>query len=84
MAHPQKLATLLGLRERVEKNFKNMFYSDLFDRLQYESWQNKGAKSIEERLREKTLKLISAPDPTPLAPQLVKELDARQKTWEKW
>jgi trimethylamine:corrinoid methyltransferase-like protein len=42
------------LREKhTLKNFKSMFYSDLFERVQYESWQKKGGKLIEERLREK-------------------------------
>ena len=73
------------LREKhTMQNFKSMFYSDLFDRLQYESWQNKGAQSIEQRLKEKTLALIASPDANPLSPEIVKELDARQKTWEKW
>lgn len=73
------------LREKhTMKNFKSMFYSDLFDRLQYESWQNKGAKSIEQRLKDKTLALIKSPDEKTLDPAVIKELAARQKTWEKW
>ncbi|MDR2302019.1 MAG: trimethylamine methyltransferase family protein [Deltaproteobacteria bacterium] len=73
------------LREKhTMKNFKSMFYSDLFDRLQYESWQNKGGKFIEERLKEKTMKVINSEDENPVDPALVKELDERQKSWEKW
>jgi trimethylamine--corrinoid protein Co-methyltransferase len=73
------------LREKhTMKNFKSMYYSDLFDRLQYESWQNKGGKLIEERLKEKTMKVINSEDDNPVDPALVKELDARQKSWEKW
>ncbi|UQZ88227.1 hypothetical protein C4J81_02970 [Deltaproteobacteria bacterium Smac51] len=73
------------LREKhTMHNFKSMFYSDLFDRLQYESWQNKGAQSIEQRLKEKTLGLIASPDEAALSPEIVKELDSRQKSWEKW
>lgn len=73
------------LREKhTVKNFKNMLYSDIFDRLQYETWQNRGAKSIEQRLKEKTLALINSQDEAPLDQAIVKELDARQKAWEKW
>ncbi|MDR2726185.1 MAG: trimethylamine methyltransferase family protein [Candidatus Adiutrix sp.] len=63
------------------RHFKNMLYPDLFERLQHESWQNKGGRLIEERLREKTLKLIASPDEAPLDPAIVRELDARQKSW---
>ena len=73
------------LREKhTIQNFKSMFYSDLFERLQYESWVNKGALTIEQRLKEKTLKLIASPDEAALSPEIVKELDSRQKSWEKW
>ncbi|MDR0622466.1 MAG: trimethylamine methyltransferase family protein [Deltaproteobacteria bacterium] len=72
------------VEKHTMKNFKNMFYSDLFDRLQYESWQNKGGKLIEQRLKEKTVKVIESEDVNPLDPAIVKELDARQKSWEKW
>ena len=63
------------------RNFKQMFYSDLFDRLQYESWQNKGARPIEDRLREKTMNLLASADENPLDPAIVRELNARQKHW---
>ena len=70
------------LREKhTLRHFKDMFYSDLFERLQYESWQGKGGRLIEERLREKTLALMAAPDESPLDPALVRELDARQSRW---
>jgi trimethylamine--corrinoid protein Co-methyltransferase len=72
------------LEKHTRSNFKNMFYPKLFDRLQYETWVNKGAKLVEERLRERTLALIAEPDLTPLDPKLVKELDKRQDSWKKW
>lgn len=51
------------LREKhTMKNFKNMFYPELFERTQYEIWLGKGGQSIENRLREKTLKLIKSED----------------------
>jgi len=65
-------------------HFKSMFYSSLFERVPYDNWLNRGAPSIESRLRERTVKLIESPDENPLAPEIVKELDARQKSWEKW
>ena len=65
-------------------HFKEMFYPNLFERVQYENWINRGAPSIEARLREKTIALINSPDASPLAPEIVKEFDQRQKSWEKW
>jgi trimethylamine--corrinoid protein Co-methyltransferase len=73
------------LREKhTMRNFKRVFYPELFERSQHESWVNRGAKPIETRLREKTMSLIDSPDNNPLAPEIVKELDIRQKSWEKW
>ncbi len=73
------------LREKhTMSNFKSMFYSNIFERVPYENWVNRGAPTIEARLRERTLKLIDSPDENPLAPEIVKELDQRQKSWEKW
>jgi len=72
------------MEKHTMSNFKSMFYSDLFERIQYDKWVAKGSQSIEKRLAEKTLKLISIPDDAQLSPEVVKELDARQKSWEKW
>lgn len=73
------------LREKhTLQNFKNMYYPQIFERLSNESWVNQGSKTIEQRLKEKTAKLIKSPDENPLSPELVKELDSRQKSWEKW
>jgi len=73
------------LREKhTMSNFKSMYYSKIFERVAYENWTGRGAPSIESRLRERTLQLIGSEDQNPLAPEIVKELDARQKSWEKW
>jgi trimethylamine--corrinoid protein Co-methyltransferase len=73
------------LREKhTMKHFKSMFYPTLFERVQYENWAGRGFPSVEARLREKTLKLMASEDAAPLAPEIVKELDSRQKSWAKW
>lgn len=66
------------------KHFKNMYYPGLFERVQFENWESRGCPTIEARLRERTLKLIAEEDENPLAPEIVREFDARQKAWEKW
>lgn len=62
------------------ENFKTVWYSELFDRSIYDTWQTQGAKHFEERLREKTLAAM-AHQPPPLEPAVVKELDKMQAHW---
>jgi trimethylamine--corrinoid protein Co-methyltransferase len=66
------------------RHFKEFFYPKVFERAHHESWESKGAKSVEDRLRERTLKLIAEEDPAPLDPKLVAELDRMRDVWAKW
>ena len=66
------------------KHFKSMLYQDLFERNSLESWEKKGSPPIDRRLVEKTQKLLALEPINLLEPEKVKELDARQKSWEKW
>jgi trimethylamine--corrinoid protein Co-methyltransferase len=66
------------------KHFKESFYSKVFERSHHESWINKGAKLIEQRLKERTLDLIKEPDAHPLDPKLSGEFDKMQASWAKW
>ena len=61
-------------------NFRQVFYSDLFDRQMKDVWEKKGAKRFEERLRDKTLAAMKHV-PEPLPPEVVKELDRMQASW---
>jgi trimethylamine--corrinoid protein Co-methyltransferase len=73
------------LREKhTMKHFKEMLYPALFERVSNDNWLSRGAPSFEERLRERTLKLIASEDANPLDPKIAKEFDHRQKSWEKW
>jgi trimethylamine:corrinoid methyltransferase-like protein len=58
-----------------------VWYSDLFDRSIHAQWLEKGAKRFEERLREKTRKVMEH-EPAPLPPEVIKELDRMAKHWE--
>ena len=62
-------------------NFREVFYSDLFERMILDRWQADGAKTFEERLKEKTLKAMEHV-PEPLNPEMVKELDRMQAAWK--
>jgi len=63
------------------ENFRNIWYSDLFDREMYDTWQERGAKRFSDRLREKTLEAMQH-QTEPLAPEMVDELDKMQKHWK--
>jgi len=62
-------------------NFRNVWYSDLFDRSIYAKWKEAGAKEFSDRLREKTLKAMEHRT-EPLSPEIIGELDKMQKHWK--
>jgi trimethylamine--corrinoid protein Co-methyltransferase len=63
------------------ENFKKVFYSDLFDRTMMETWEKEGRKSLTDRLREKTLRLMSG-EPKLLPAKVIAEMDKMQATWK--
>jgi len=63
------------------ENFRNIWYSDLFDRDMYDKWQEDGSKQFDDRLREKTLAAMKH-QTVPLAPEILDELDKMQKHWK--
>ena len=63
------------------ENFRNIWYSDLFDRDIYDKWQEDGSKRFNDRLREKTLKAMKH-QTDPLTPEIIDELDKMQKHWK--
>ena len=63
------------------EHFRDVRYSDLFERKIYGQWKSEGGKRFEERLRETTRKAM-AHEPAPLDPEVVKELDRMQAHWE--
>lgn len=72
------------LREKhTLKNFKQYHMTaDLWDRTMMETWKENGSKQFEQRLCEKTLKLMSIP-PEPVDPKIVAEFDKMQASWSK-
>ncbi|WP_457553546.1 trimethylamine methyltransferase family protein [Desulfobacula sp.] len=62
-------------------NFRNVWYSDLFDRSIYSLWEKAGSKNFNDRLREKTLKAMEHRT-EPLSSEIIKELDKMQKHWK--
>ena len=62
-------------------NFRNVWYPQLFERMDYDRWLEKGARHFEERLVEKTRQAM-AHVPAPLSPEVTRELDRLAKHWK--
>ena len=63
------------------KHFKQIKYSEIFDRTIFEQWENAGGKTFEKRLQEVTLKKM-AERPEPLPADIIRNLDEMQKSWQ--
>lgn len=66
--------------EHTRHHFRDVWYSDLFDRTNYDTWLQQGSISFTERLKEKTLKLMNI-NPEPLPAEVMKEMDRMEKKW---
>jgi trimethylamine--corrinoid protein Co-methyltransferase len=62
-------------------HFRDVWYSDLFDRTVYDVWLEQGGRRFEERLREKTFKVMEH-EPLGLPPDVRKELDRMRLHWK--
>ncbi|BBO73251.1 trimethylamine methyltransferase MttB [Desulfosarcina widdelii] len=63
------------------KHCRKAWYSDLFERKTWDAWLGEGSVVFDERLREKTLKLMQH-EPEPLASDMLTELENMQKKWK--
>jgi trimethylamine--corrinoid protein Co-methyltransferase len=63
------------------KNFKQVWYSDLFDRSIYDRWLADGGKRFEARLRDKTERLM-AHQPAPLPAEVQREMEHMAQLWK--
>jgi trimethylamine--corrinoid protein Co-methyltransferase len=62
-------------------NFKNVRYSDLFDRTIYQVWEEQVALNFDERLRRQTEKLMDH-QPAPLPADVLKEMERMARHWQ--
>ncbi len=67
--------------EHTLKHFRAVWYSKLFDRSIYAQWLERGAKTFDERLRERTEKAM-AHQPAPLPDAALKELEQMARHWK--
>lgn len=63
------------------KHFRNVWYSDLFDRSIYDVWKSQGATRFEQRLREKTEKVMQH-QPRPLPDDILNEMARMAALWK--
>jgi trimethylamine--corrinoid protein Co-methyltransferase len=62
-------------------HFADVWYSNLFDRYNYDQWLKKGGRQFEERLRRITMESMEH-EPTPLSEAVVEELDRMAAHWK--
>ena len=66
--------------EHTLAHFREMWYSDLFDRSIYARWVEEGEKQWDERLHAQTRRAITH-TPAPLPEEMVAELDRMASHW---
>ena len=66
--------------DHTMRHFKDVWYSDLFDRTIYQTWLEKGARQFATRLREKTEKMMNH-QPAPLPQDVLDELERMAQHW---
>jgi len=66
--------------EHTLRHFRDVWYSQLFDRKNYNDWLKQGAKQFRERLREQTLKVMDA-ESEPLPADILEEMEQMAKHW---
>ena len=69
------------LEDHTLAHFKNVWYSDLFDRSIYANWVKDGELDFNDRLRAKTLRIMEHV-PAPLSDEIVAEMDKMQGHWK--
>ena len=66
--------------DHTYEHFRDVWYSDLFDRSIHARWLERGGQRFEQRLREQTRKVMEH-QPPPLPDDVLTELDSMAKRW---
>jgi trimethylamine--corrinoid protein Co-methyltransferase len=67
--------------DHTMEHFREVWYSDLFDRSIYQTWLERGAERFADRLREKTGRMMEH-QPGPLPEHVLKELERMAQHWQ--
>jgi len=62
-------------------HFREIKYSELFERQVYANWESSGKRKLEDRLQDLTLEKMTH-RPKPLAEEISRELDRMQTAWK--
>lgn len=62
-------------------HFREIKYSELFERQVYANWKSSGERKLEDRLQDLTLQKMTH-RPKPLSEEITRELDRMQTTWK--
>ena len=68
-------------QDHTLKHFRDVWYSQLFDRTINAQWLERGAKRFEERLRQQT-RTVMAHEPSPLPLEVSREIERMAKHWK--
>lgn len=63
------------------RHFREVLYSNIFERQPYDRWKEAGSMSFEQRLQRLTLKKMEK-EPTPWKDDIIRELDKIQASWK--
>jgi len=63
------------------RNFREVWYSKLFDRTTYDAWQKQGAQKMADRVRRKTRDLMDTDPDLPPA-EVIREMDRLAAYWK--
>jgi len=66
--------------EHTLRHFREVWYSRVFERTIYQRWLEQGARRFEERLRERTEKVMQH-TPAPLPDDVLSELERMAQHW---
>lgn len=68
-------------QDHTLEHFRDVWYSNLFDRTLYAEWLDTGAKPFEGRLREQAQTVVEH-QPAPLPAEVPRELERMAQSWE--
>jgi len=64
----------LGTKHTM-RHFREDWYPDLFDRNHFEGWQAAGGKTLRQKAKERTDKILAGHQPEPLPPSIQQRID---------
>ena len=67
--------------EHTMQHFREVWYSQLFDRSGYDNWLETGARDLGSRVRERTLALMAQQPAAPVDDRIMQAIDEMSRHW---